>query len=476
MFDESDEDLIARYNMTTPNKTNLSGHSFARSGTGTGTVTGGMSFHEKVMKETEAKCSKLLADAESRILDERNKYNHKEMAMKEDLLKEKAKGSEVTQQKVNSILEAYRHEAERSATLQSQHHSTVLDNVQNENKHKVSDLEDKVRRLETQLAEKERELSATERRHQDEKKELLALRTNQLRLESSKKGQEGDVVNRAMATIAEYEAAIRSSEAENAQRLSNYMESFTNDWLNRAKDFEDHKSRFEKEVMEKAFRVLREQEADLAHKEEAMRQRMVDILSQQGEARAEQEMMLLEQFEKFKLEYKALQDRDFQTRCELFDQALEKRERLLFERISAEREKLIQVEVQQSEVAELQRIQSLNEAMTQVSNMREQMLAENQRKQEEIHRQLLVQREQMQHEMAEFERHKNEQLSAMQQKIVDAMDEAHTIVANVRQQMAQTEQDLHNKYLNEMKSRMADEEADKLTATSSTWRCWSWVL
>ena len=420
--------------------------------------------YRRVMKETEVKCSKMLADAEHRIIDERTKFHEREMSMKEDLLKERSRaGSQaVSQQKVQDLLAVFRKQAEASSQAVSHHHTTVLSNVQTENQSKVDDLFEKVQRLERQLQERDQELQSAENRHQHEKKELLALRTSQLKMESTKKGQEGEMVNRAMATISEYEAAVRKSESENAARLAEYIDRFTKDWVTRAKEFEDHKARFEAEVMDKAFHVLREQETDLSKKEEHMKNKMVELLGQQSDSRLQQEQQLLQQFENFKMEYKELQDRDFNTRCSLFDAALEKREKMMLERLSAEREKLIENEQTYANAAEMQRVTSLNEAMSQVAEMREQVLSENQKRQDELHRQLLKQREQMHSELVDNEKSKTEQMSIMQERVVESMNEAHRVVASVKQQMVVSEADIHEKYIQAMEVRNQQIESENI--------------
>ena len=455
-MNESDEDLMTRFQMQGGQSSTNASRPPSRAVYGdpnTEAIT-------RVARETEAKCSKLLADAESRILDERNKYQQKEFAMKEDLLKEKSKTNDVTQKKVKDVLDMYRKEAEKSATLSTQHHQTVVTNIQSESRARTDDLAEKVRTLERQLGDRERELETMERRNAEEKKELLALRTGQLRLESSRKGGEGEMVNRAMATIAEYEAAVRKSEAENATRLAEYVDGFTHDWLARAKEFEEHKGRFEAETLEKAFQILRDQESTLAEKEEKMRLRMVDVLTQQSEARMDQEAKLLEQFEKFKMEYKSLQDRDFEARCAMYDRSLEQREMLLFDRLNVERQKVAEAQQRHSEAAEMQRVQALNEAMAQVTVMREQLLADNHRKQEEVHAGLLAQRDIMHQEMVEGERLKTEQMAAMQQKIIDATSEAHRVVEEVKRQCAESEAAVHEKYIEVMNQRNRELEVE----------------
>ena len=472
MMNESEEDLAARFQMQTPNTLSRSMVSGGGGGLGeyaSAGQAGTLPTYDaspplnRVARETEAKCSKLLADAESRILDERNRYQQKEFAMKEDLLKEKSRNSDATQQKVKDVLAMYRQEAGKTAALTNTHHQTVVSNLQSENKGRQDDLTDKVRRLEAQVTERERELDASNKRHQEEKRELLALRTNQLKHETSRKGEEGEMVHRAMSTIAEYEAAIRKSEAENASRLSEYMDTFTKDWLARARDFEEHKAKFEAETLEKAFQIMRDQETTLAEKEERMRLRMVDVLTQQSEGKLDQEQRLMEQFEKFKLDYKLLQDKDFETRCGMFDQAQLKREAVLFERLTAERQKMTEMEQRAADAAEMQRVQSLNEAMGQLSHMREQILAENHRKQEELQLQLLKQRDLMHQELVDGERLKTEQMATMQQKVIDAMNEAHRIVTDVKKQMAQNEAETHEKYINLMNERNRAMEAESLT-------------
>eukprot|EP00755_Sulcionema_specki_P021587 Sspe_Gene.1375::Locus_462_Transcript_1_1_Confidence_1.000_Length_5077::g.1375::m.1375 len=464
MLNESDDDIISRFHMQTPGK--LGGGSLANPESST------LSHHpslpqssaaeldyRKLMQETEAKCSRLLADAESRILEERNKFKEREMSIKEDQVKEKARASQASQQTVTDLLSAYQNKAEKAALSSIAHGDTRVAHVQQESAAVIRDLEEKVRRLELQLQEKERELAATEKRHQDEKRELLALRTNQLRLEGAKKGKE-DLVSKAMQTLAEYEAAIRQSETENAKRLAEYMDSFTKDWLKRTQEFEEYKSRFEAEIMHRAFEVLKEHELDLERREEGAKNRMMEVLKQQSDVRSEQEHRLMEQFEQFKIEYKELQDRDFSTRCNLFDRALEKREQMMMERIEAEREKLLHMEQQYGNASEMQKIASLNEAMAQVSSMREAVLAENQKRQEELHRELLKQRERMHLEITESERRKNEQLALMQQQVYDAMDNAQRIVAGVEDRVAEREAELHAKYMEMLNARNSERDAE----------------
>eukprot|EP01063_Lacrimia_lanifica_P000622 TRINITY_DN10326_c1_g1_i1.p1 TRINITY_DN10326_c1_g1~~TRINITY_DN10326_c1_g1_i1.p1 ORF type:complete len:1586 (+),score=788.66 TRINITY_DN10326_c1_g1_i1:138-4895(+) len=414
---------------------------------------------ERVARETEAKCTQLLADAEHRVLDERRLQSGSG---------ESSQGRPTAAQptdahdKVQALLASFRSGVPNPvAAVLSQRSGAGTSPPESVSAGGQASAEQRIRYLERELAEREERFAAAEARHAGEKKELLSMRTQQLKLESTRKGQEGDMVNRAIATIAEYEGAVRKAEAENATRLSAYIERFTQDWLKRAREFEAAKGGYEGEVLEKAFNILKQQESILAEREAAVRQRILETLGEQSAERHREEGLMLEQFEKFKLEYKALQDRDFEARCSMYDEGMARQEAALFEKLSEERRKLIEKGRDLAAAGDKSQAAMLNEAMAHVTALREQVLTDAQKKQDEFYLQLVAHREEMQQEIAAHERMKADQIAEMQARVVAAMNDANRVVLDIKKQMADAEHQNHNKYLALITERQVQADAEQ---------------
>eukprot|EP01065_Artemidia_motanka_P043117 TRINITY_DN5929_c0_g1_i2.p1 TRINITY_DN5929_c0_g1~~TRINITY_DN5929_c0_g1_i2.p1 ORF type:complete len:1630 (+),score=773.10 TRINITY_DN5929_c0_g1_i2:33-4922(+) len=449
MLNESDEDLLAGFQMQTPGRSRPQ-----PSKPHTPTGSGGASWQHPgaLAQESDAYYRGLLAAAESRVLDERAKGKQREMELREDIVKEQALGTRAGEQRIKELLESFRKEGEHTVAANEALRTTQLANVRQEAAAETAERDAKISQLQSEVAELKRELRTAQRRHQDEKRELLALRNNQLRLESGKRSQEGDLVTRAMQGLAEYEQAVRRSEAENTQRLKEYMDSFTVEWLQRTEEFDRSKATFESELLRKALQVVREHETEVDGREQAVKDRASDVVQLQSAARAEQERRLLDQYEGFKNEYKEKLDKDFQSRCELFDKGLDMREQQLMEKVAEAGRQLARVTDDSQVQLEQERVSALRDAMQQVNELREKMLADLRRRQEELVADCQQRREALQEELAAVERKRTAEVSALREQLSTAMEDADRVLANMEGRLSARDAELHTKYLGQLEA------------------------
>jgi hypothetical protein len=137
----------------------------------------------------EQRFAKLVAEAELKVIEEKPRAHEREARLKEELARERANIPKLVNERVEQILR------ERGGGHGGgSGEGTSVDTAQ----------------LRQQLSETQKLLADTERRYQQEKRELLAVRTAQLKNETTKRGQEGDIIGRAMQVMSEYETIIRS--------------------------------------------------------------------------------------------------------------------------------------------------------------------------------------------------------------------------------------------------------------------------
>eukprot|EP00759_Apiculatamorpha_spiralis_P037735 PhF_6_TR37480/c1_g1_i1/m.55241 len=353
-----------------------------------------------VLRETEQRCAKLLADAECKILEERLRAQERETALREELTRERATkdrsaGSSMRGEEVSRLIE---------------------DN----------------RRLEQQIRDLQKHLSESEGRFQTEKRELVKTRANQLMSETSRRGQEGDIIGRAIQVMAEHEAVVRAMEETSLAKLAGYMENFEREWVKRSKEFEERKAVFEAEVMQKAFAVLNQHTNTIQSIEQGLREKAISMLQEQSQAKLALEANLLQQFEVYKAEYKQLCDQEYDKRCKLYDHTLEVRETKFMDLLRKERDKLLQLEREAVKQSELYKVQCLGEAMEEISKLKDDLLQEHAQKQLVAMQDLMQQRETLKKREDEATLKANQRVADMEKQCYEAMQAAQQVVAEMQ--------------------------------------------
>jgi hypothetical protein len=315
--------------------------------------------------------------------------------------------------------------AKYAATSSSEPHSTL-----------------EVDQLKQRLAETERALQDAERRYQQEKRELLNLRTQQLKSETSKRGQEGDIIARAMQVMSEYEAIVRSSEENSLARLAHHMENFEKEWIARSREFEQRKAEFEQTVMAKALEVLQLHNGDVESIGHQIADKTLEMLRRQGESRLELEEQILQHSEQFKLQYKEMLEAEFFERCRLYDTKIAERERNLTKIIEAERERIIAAEQEAIKKHEATHVQALNDAMRDISSLREQLVHEHHEQQHQAMRELIARRNELKDEQQRIIDQANDHVHAIEQQCSDAIAVAQRNLHDMQLHMASREAEL----------------------------------
>ncbi|ORC89526.1 uncharacterized protein TM35_000123010 [Trypanosoma theileri] len=327
-------------------------------------------------REVEQRLARIVAEYEYKLLEERARAQERETRLLEELQREKAPSSRERR-------EQQQEEEEQEGMLtQMRSREGVVSKEEYE-------------RLQKQLMETRDLLQEAERRYQQEKRELLNLRTAQLRNETSKRGQEGDIIARAMQVMSEYEAVVRSGEENSLARLSQHMESFEKEWLRRATEFEQQKASFESNMMEKAQEVLASHQQDVESITRVMLEKTTQALSNHSELRLEMEQQVLRHVEVFKEEYKSILEKEFYDRCRLYDEKLAERERGWVAVLQEERVRIANAEREAVKEHERLHVESLESAMRELSRLREQLVREHREQQTIAMEELIERRERM---------------------------------------------------------------------------------
>ena len=367
-------------------------------------------------REAEQRFARLLAEAEYKLLEEKSRSHEREAKLKEELARERSQLPKLVNERVEQLLR------ERAVGRPQ------VDN-------------DEMAQLRQQLAETQRLLADSERRYQQEKRELLNLRTSQLKNESAKRGQEGDIIGRAMQVMSEYETIVRASEENSLARLAHHMEAFEREWVKRSKDFEERKADFETAVMAKAIDALKQHNQDVEGIGHHVLSKTLDLIKQQSASRLDLEREVLEQSEVFKQQYKELCDQEFRERCRQYDEQLALRERNLIQIIADERDRVIAHERESVEKSELSHVQCLADAMKEVSGLREQLIREQQEQQAKSLQELLKKRDEMKGEQNKLIEEANRRMAAIEKQCVEAVESAQKAMKDMQLEMARKEAD-----------------------------------
>ena len=382
-------------------------------------------------REVEQRFARLVAESEYKLLEEKARAHEREAKLKEELAREKAMIPKLVNERVEQALR----EKERELGLNRANDDSL---AAGDGFVPVMQVE----RLKQQLVETQRLLADAERRYQQEKRELLNLRTAQLKNETSKRGQEGDIISRAMQVMSEYETIVRSSEENSLARLAHHMETFEKEWIKRSKEFEERKAEFETSVMSKALESLQLHNQDVETIGRQIMDKTVDILRSQSEARLHLEEQVLLHSESFKQQYKEMLEGEFRERCRQYDERVADRERNLSKILQLERERIIQTEQQAIVKHEAMHVQALTDAMTDISQLREQLVREHQEQQEQAIRELIERRNQMRDEQQELIDMANQRVSQVEKQCFAAVDTAQRALKDMQMQMASREAEL----------------------------------
>lgn len=370
-------------------------------------------------RDAEQRFARLLAEAEYKLLEEKSRSHEREAKLKEELARERAQIPKIVNERLEQAL---KDRAAGSGLALS--------------------ASDDVNQIRQQLTETQRLLADTERRYQQEKRELLNLRTNQLKNETTKRGQEGDIIARAMQVMAEYETIVRSSEENSLARLAHHMEAFEREWVQRSKEFEERKADFETTVMTKAIDALKEHNQDVEGIGQKILSKTVDLIKQQSASRLELERQVLEQSESFKQQYKELCDAEYRERCRAYDEQLANRERNLVSIIAEERDRIIAHERSAVAQAEMSHVQCLGDAMKEVSMLREQLVREQHEQQTTALTELLRKRDEMKAEQLRMIDEANQRMTQIERQCIEAVETAQKAMCEMQVEMSRKESEL----------------------------------
>lgn len=382
-------------------------------------------------REMEQRFARLVAEGEYKLLEERGKAHEREAKLREEIAREKQQIPKLVNERLEAVLA--QKEREWKALYEGKGSSSSGPS---------NGASAEVEKLKQQLAETQRLLQDAERRYQQEKRELLNLRTAQLKNESSKRGQEGDIIGRAMQVMSEYETIVRSSEENSLARLAHHMENFEKEWIRRSREFEERKAEFEAQVMTKALDALQVHNQDVESVGRTMVEKTLDVLRAQGESRLQLEEESLHRAEQFKLQYKEMLEIQYVERCRIYDEKIADRERNLTKILEQERHRIIAVEQQAIGAHEQAQVEALTDAMHDISKLREQLVAEHHEQQAKAMADLVERRNVMRDEQNRLIQQANERVKDVERQCFEAVDSAQKALKEIQLHLINREADL----------------------------------
>lgn len=386
-------------------------------------------------REMEQRFARLVAESEYKLLEERGRAHEREAKLREELARERAQIPKLVQERVEKREKEL--QAAYEAKVSSSSAGTTVGGKQSSGAAAAE-----IDSLKQQLKETQSLLTDAERRYQQEKRELLNLRTAQLKNETSKRGQEGDIVGRAMQVMSEYETIIRSSEENSLARLAHHMENFEKEWIRRSREFEERKSEFEAHIMTKALEALQMHNQDVDAIGHHIVDKTLELLRSQGEARLQLEEEVMHHSEQFKLQYKEMLEAEFRERCRVYDEKIADRERNLTKILEHERQRIIAVEQEAIANHEALHVQALTEAMTDISKLREQVVREHQEQQAKSIQDLVARRNEMRDEQAKLIEQANERVREVERQCFEAVDSAQRALKEMQVHLIHKEAEL----------------------------------
>ncbi|RNF02459.1 hypothetical protein TraAM80_06365 [Trypanosoma rangeli] len=370
-------------------------------------------------REVEPRFARIVAEYEYKLLEERGRAQERETQLLEELQWEKAQVGRLMNER-----------AQLEGEDRQENHAGRLVSM------------DEYERVQEQLKDTRLMLQEAERRYQQEKRELLNLRTSQLLSETSKRGQEGDIIARAMQVMSEYEAVVRSSEENSLARLSHHMETFEKEWICRSRAFEEQKVAFEGAMMEKTRQALAEHEHDVEEISRTLLEKTTQALRNHSEVRLELEGEVMRHADMFKEEYKEILDKEFYDRCRMYDEKIAERERGWVKTLQEERQKIIAAEQLAVKEHETLHVHALEEAMRDLSQLREQLVREHQEQQTDAMNDLIARRDDLQRDHEQQIARINEKTREMQRECAAAVEEMQNTMKELHVQMAVKEAEM----------------------------------
>lgn len=395
------------------------------------------SFAATGSREMEQKFAKLVADSEYKLLEERGRAHEREAKLREELARERANLPKLVEERVQKEVAEMERKMKNTSSMQD-----------SASRGGAKDGE-----LRQQLAETQRLLADAERRYQQEKRELLNLRTAQLKNESSKRGQEGDIVGRAMQVMSEYETIVRTSEENSLARLAHHMENFEKEWVRRTRSFEERKSEFEAHLMSKALDALQAHNQDVDAIGQEIAEKTLGMLRQQSSSRLQLEEEVMHHAEQFKVQYKEMLEAEFRERCRMYDEKLSERERNLSSILENERKRIVEAEQRVITEHEAMHVNALNDAMRDISSLREQLVKEHQEQQAKAVQDLVERRNAMRDEQSQVIAQVNERVKEVERQCFEAVDSAQNALREMQIHLINKEA--------EMAKQLLDSSAEK---------------
>ncbi|CUG89191.1 Hypothetical protein, putative [Bodo saltans] len=400
------------------------------------------SFVATGSREMEQRFAKQVAESEYKLLEERGRAHEREARLREELARERSAIPKLVEERVQRELA----DREKSTKAAESNASRIGGTGRPGGAPQQAD-SGEVNGLKQQLSETQRLLADAERRYQQEKRELLNLRTAQLKNESSKRGQEGDIVGRAMQVMSEYETIVRTSEENSLARLAHHMENFEKEWVRRTRSFEERKSEFEAHLMSKALEALQAHNQDVDAIGQEIAQKTLDMLRQQSSSRLQLEEEVMHHAEQFKVQYKEMLETEFRERCRMYDEKLADRERNLSTILEHERKRIIEAEQKVITEHEAMHVQALNEAMRDISQLREQLVREHQEQQAKAMQDLVERRNSMRDEQSHVIAQVSERVKDVERQCFEAVDSAQNALREMQVHLINKEAEMAKQLL-----------------------------
>lgn len=387
------------------------------------------------------------------MLEERTRAKEREQRLKEEIQRERNMIPRLVNEKVDQILKEKEREMREEIYASIDTRSLGGPIGRADAQESAADNKEtawqrqEIENLRQQLQVTQRQLAESEARYEDEKKQLLHLRTTQLKSESNRKGQEGDIIGKAMQVMSEYEEIIRSSEENSLARLAHHMESFEKEWVRRAREFEEQKADFEAGIMDKALGALQAQSQDVDAIGQRITEKTLQLIRSQGETRLKLEEEILQHSEAFKQQYKDILEHEFRERCRAYDEDFADREKRLVDILRTERSRIIEAERAAIERHEHSQMDALTDAMRDITSLREQLVREHQEAQAKSIEQLLKRRDEMQSEQERVIQEASDRVGKIEKQCFDAVEAAQRSLRDMQLTMAERETEMAEKLI-----------------------------
>eukprot|EP00756_Hemistasia_phaeocysticola_P040419 Hpha_TRINITY_DN16862_c2_g7::TRINITY_DN16862_c2_g7_i1::g.150650::m.150650 len=268
------------------------------------------------------------------------------------------------------------------------------------------------------------------------------------------------ILDEAIRVLAEYESAVREQERGSTERIARAMEDYTGHWIKKTQEFEATKARFEHDVVGRALSALREYEQEARQKDSELQERLVSTLRQQSEARLAQEQSLLMQAESYRLEYKQMQDREYEVRCRQFEDHLIARQREALAEVEGQRQRLRDQEVMMRDLAAEAHNTAQDQALASLATSQETFSDEMEALRQQLRRELNKEREGMHRELLSLKRSSAEEVQEATRRMREEVDAARREASNAEMRGAEREAEAQRVWTDEARRLREQREAD----------------